>query len=276
MEQKYDSFIDLTPGYESVVDISVESRDQDFWSRYIVNQDIVSAVEYLGKALNPNNVPMDVWHFLVQGSYGTGKTYIALVIKHLLEDAYPIVEQFLKKNPLFADVRDKFLGVRKKGKYYVKFRSGECRQLVKSEFLLFELEKTIRDILQENGFAYTGTNSLIDRVRAKAKEFRPILEQDFDNGLYSEYWGEYSEFDDFYHEVEAGKVAAINAVHEIFAEKTIGLATDLETFKGWMKDIYEGNPELAKTGIFIIWDEFTDYIRYNDLDIIQQLSLFSK
>ena len=39
---------------------------------------------------------------------------------------------------------------------------------------------------------------------------------------------------------------------------------------------FSGNADLAKTGMFIIWDEFTDYIRYNDLDIIQQLSIFSK
>ena len=72
------------------------------------------------------------------------------------------------------------------------------------------------------------------------------------------------------------EVIACSSAQEILQSMNIGLATDLDTFKGWIKDVFSGNSELAKTGIFIIWDEFTDYIRYNDLDIIQQLSIFSK
>lgn len=74
----------------------------------------------------------------------------------------------------------------------------------------------------------------------------------------------------------AGDVTACSYAQEILQSMNIGLATDLDTFKAWIKDVYAGNSELAKTGMFIIWDEFTEYIRYNDLDIIQQLSIFPK
>lgn len=114
MSVKYDSFIELTPGYESVVDISSDSRNADFWSRYIVNDDMVTAVRLLSKSLRPDDPAEDVWHYWIKGSYGTGKTYSAIVIKHLLQDDYSLVENFLTKNKLFADVKDKFLSVRKK------------------------------------------------------------------------------------------------------------------------------------------------------------------
>ena len=55
MANKYDSFIELTPGYESVVDISSDSRNADFWSRYIVNDDMVTAVRLLAKSLRPDD-----------------------------------------------------------------------------------------------------------------------------------------------------------------------------------------------------------------------------
>ncbi len=276
MSSKYDSFIELTPGYESVVDISSDKNSSDFWSRYIVNADMVKAVELLSRSLRPEDPNEDVWHYWIKGSYGTGKTYSAIVIKHLLQDDYSVVENFLGKNKLFVDVKDKFLSARKKGRYYVKFRSGECKQLNSSNKLLFQIERSIRELLSENDFKYTGSNSLIDSVKKTVKQFSASLAEAFDEGDFPEYWGTYSDYNDFYAAVQAGDVDACSNAQEILQTLNIGLATDLETFKVWLKDVYDGNPELSKTGIFLIWDEFTDYIRYNDLDIIQQLSIFSK
>lgn len=275
MEKKYDSFIGLAPGYESVVDLRADS-DAAFWSRYIVTDDMVNAVKTVAKALRPNDPKNDVWHFWLKGSYGTGKTYSAIVLKHLLQDEYSVVENFLSKNKKFADVKDKFLGARKKGVYYVKFRSGECLQLNTSNKLLFQIEQSVRDVLKENGFEYTGRNSLIESVRRATRTFKSVLAEQFDDGAFPEYWGTYNSFEEFNSRVECGDVDVCSQAQEILEALNIGLATDLDTFKAWITDVFEGNPELAKTGIFIIWDEFTEYIRHNDLDIIQQLSLFCK
>jgi len=276
MANKYDSFIELVPGYESVVDIRSDSRNEDFWSRYIVNDDMVTAVKLLARSLRPDDPNEDVWHYWIKGAYGTGKTYSAIVIKHLLQDDYSVVENFLSKNKLFLDVKDKFLAARKKSRYYVKFRSGECKQLVTSNKFLFQIEQSVRDILKDNNIFYTGRNSLVDSVRRTVRDFRPKLAQDFEDGAYPEYWSTYNTFDDFYDAVQTGDITACSSAQEILQSMNIGLATDLETFKAWLKDVYAGNEKLTKSGIFIIWDEFTDYIRYNDLDIIQQLSIFSK
>lgn len=275
MEKKYDAFIDLAPGYESVVDLRADS-DADFWSRYIVTDDMVNAVKTISKTLRPDDPKNDVWHFWIKGSYGTGKTYSAIVLKHLLQDEYSIVESFLNKNKKFVDVKDKFLGARKKGRYYVKFRSGECLQLNTSNKFLFQVEQSVRDILKENGFHYTGRNSLIESVMKATRTFKSALIEQFEQGNFPEYWGTYATFEEFFTRVENGDVDACSQAQEILEALNIGLATDLETFKAWIADVFEGNPGLDKTGIFIIWDEFTEYIRHNDLDIIQQLSLFSK
>jgi hypothetical protein len=275
MEKKYESFIDLAPGYESVIDLDSD-KDAEFWSRYIVTDDMVAAVRILGKTLRPDEVKEDVWHFWLKGSYGTGKTYAAIVLKHLLQDDYSTVEQFLNGNTKFADVKDRFLGARKKGAYPVKFRSGECLQLNTSNKLLFQIEQSIRDVLKENGYSYTGGNSLIKSVQTAVKTFKSSLSEQFDDGAFPEYWSTYNSYDDFAELIEAGDVDACSQAQEILEALNIGLATDLDTFKAWVKDVFAGNPELSKTGIFIIWDEFTEYIRHNDLDIIQQLSLFSQ
>ena len=65
MSKKYDSFIDLAPGYESVIDLHSDS-DAEFWSRYIVTDDMVSAVKIIGKTLRPDTSE-DVSHFWLKG-----------------------------------------------------------------------------------------------------------------------------------------------------------------------------------------------------------------
>lgn len=274
---KYDSFIELTPGFESVINLSSKKDDKEFWKHYIVNDDMVTAVKMLSKSLKPDNVPTDVWHFWIQGSYGTGKSYSALVLQHLLQDDYDVVENFLKKNKLFADVRDKFLSIRKKGKFYVTFRDGECANLKTASKFLFEIERSVRSILETNGFTYTGKASLIDSVKKKTREFKSTLQDKYDNGEYQKYWDTYADFEDFYTNVQSGDITACNAAQEILEEMNVGLAaSDMATFKAWLKDVFDGNPDLRKTGMFIIWDEFTDYIRYNDLNVLEQLSKYTQ
>ena len=274
---KYDSFIELTPGYESVINLSSKKDDTDFWKHYIVNDDMVKAIRLISKSLKPDDIKNDVWHFWIQGSYGTGKSYSALVLQHLLQDDYSVVENFMTKNRLFADVKDKFLNIRKKGKYYVTFRDGECINLNTPAKFLFEIERSVRTILNDNGFTYTGKSSLIDSVVGKTREFRGTLKDKFDNGEYQEFWAIYDSFDEFYDKVLMNDVSACNIAQEILENLNVGLAsTNIDTFKAWLKDVFDGNPGLKKTGMFIIWDEFTDYIRYNDLNIIEQLSKFSQ
>ena len=42
---KYNSYIELSPHYESVVDIDSESRHPDMWKEYIVHEDMKGEIE---------------------------------------------------------------------------------------------------------------------------------------------------------------------------------------------------------------------------------------
>lgn len=55
-----------------------------------------------------------------------------------------------------------------------------------------------------------------------------------------------------------------------------GLVDSLDTFKKWISAVIENNG-LSKSGIFFIWDEFTEYVANSDEQtILQQLSEFCK
>ena len=275
MAKYYSDFIELSPGYESVVDASIESRDREFWTRYIVNDDMVAAVDTVARSLRRDSDDA-TRHFWLSGTYGTGKTYSAIVLKHLLEDEPQNIEKFLKGNTLFADVRDRFMSIRKKAPYMVIWKSGEAHRLSTSDMFLMELESTILAALKDNGIEYTGSGALLKAVQKRFVDYRPVFEQRFNDGLYHNL-AEYDTFDDFYQKVQASDIDACNLATNILREDHINLAADKETFKAWIKEIFEMNPKLNDSGIFIIWDEFTDYIRSGyDIELLQDLSEFSK
>ena len=59
-------------------------------------------------------------------------------------------------------------------------------------------------------------------------------------------------------------------------QKNITLIKNLETFKKWVTAVINAN-NLEKSGIFFIWDEFTEYVSNSDEHIIlQQISEFTK
>jgi hypothetical protein len=274
MSMMYNDLIELKPGYESVVKIDSD-RDEMYWQNYIVNDDMVRGVKILHRSLKRSDPTSDTWHFILRGTYGTGKTYSALVIKHLLEDDIEKIEPFLK-NPSFADVKDKFLGLRKPGKFVVSWKSGEAKKLNTTDKFLLDLESTVKKSLAAAGYTYTGRESLLESVKTKVAENEPTLRANFDHGDFSEFFGTYDSFDDFKVRIDAGDLSAYDEALEIFAQKSWGVATDFATFKAWLEDIFEGNEGLNKTGIMIIWDEFSDYIRGgNDLEILQELSQLS-
>lgn len=55
---KYNSYIELRPGYESVVDIGSEERNPNLWQEYIVHEDMKVAIE--------KSVKVSKWKILIK------------------------------------------------------------------------------------------------------------------------------------------------------------------------------------------------------------------
>lgn len=276
MATKYSDLIELSPGYESVVDTTIESRDRDFWLRYIVNSDMVNAVDTITNSLRREQDDA-IRHFWLSGTYGTGKTYSAIVLKHLLTDPVESIKPFLDGNKLFADVKDKFLALRKKGPYCVIWKSGESQKLNTSDAFLMELERLVVAALKAAGVERLGSGALINEVKKQVKKFKASLKDSYDNGSYGAELVTYADFEQFYQDVQNGDVDACKIATQILRQEQISLAADKESFKAWLTEVYNENPNLKKTGIFIIWDEFTEYIRNAyDIELLQDLSEFAK
>lgn len=273
MKNQYSDFLEISPTFESVVDITIDQHNINLWREYIVGDDMENLMEVLCQSLG-NEAPDLRRSFWIHGSYGTGKSYAAIFVKHLMEESPAVIDTFLANHNRLSKYRNRFAKCRKNGDYLVIWKDG-CTGIRNGDMMLIEMEKAIQEALLEKygDHAYLGSNSLTDAVKEKLAD--PTINWDY--LLQSTILGNNSNsVDELRQKVNSGDLKAIQTTATVIRQKGYGLINNLKTFKEWVSDIIDGN-HLSKSGIFFIWDEFTEYVEYSDdHTIMQQISRFCK
>lgn len=273
MQQKYSSYIDVNPLFESVVDIDADKRNPRLWQEYIVGKDMENLIDFLCQSLGNETVD-GRRSFWVHGSYGTGKSYAAIFVKHLLEEKPEDIDTFMANHQVLSKFRKRFNKCRNQGDYLVIWKTG-CTGIRSGDMLLLEMEKAIRDALiaKFGDKANLGSGSLRDAVVSKLNDNMI----NWSNVLESTTLGDdYNSIDELRSKVASGDMKALQRTASVIRQQGWGLLDNLETFKDWVSEIIEENG-LSKSGIFFIWDEFTEYVNHSDdHTVMQQISEFCK
>ena len=241
---------------------------------YIVGDDMDKMMEVLCQSLN-NEGPDLRRSFWIEGTYGTGKSYAAIVIKHLMEEKPDVVDAYLSSNSRLAPYRNRFMKCRNKGSDYLVIWKTGCTGIRDGNAMLMEAEKAVRDALAEKygDRADYGESSLADAVRQQihspVHNWEYILET-------TTLGDDYASVEDLQEAIDAGDLTALQRTAAVIRQFNWGLIDSLDTFKKWISTVIENN-NLAKSGIFFIWDEFTEYVaNSDDQTLLQQLSEFCK
>jgi len=270
---KYSNYLEVNPLFESVVDINADQRNPKLWQEYIVGKDMENLIECLCQSLG-NEAPDLRRSFWVHGSYGTGKSYAAIFVKHLLEEKVDTIDTFMANHQVLSPYRTRFLKCRKHGDYLVIWKTG-CTGIRSGDMMLLEAEKAIREALiaKFGDQADLGAGSLLNAVSSKLND--DMI--NWDNVLDSTTLGDdYSSVSELRSRVASGDLLALQRTAAVIRQNGWGLVDNLETFKDWVTEIIDANG-LSKSGVFFIWDEFTEYVNHSDdHTVMQQISEFCK
>lgn len=272
---KYSKYIELRPGYESVVDLRSEERNPNLWQEYIVHEDMKEAVEKICSSFKMEN-PDQRRSFWIHGTYGTGKSYAAIVLKHLFTDTQKNIEDFFDRKKLLTPYKNKFMSIRNKGDYLVVWKSG-VTGISSGISLMMEMEMEIRKALKEKfkDQAYYGKTSLVSEAQRIVADNRYNWEAIFsDSHFFTKSY--YDDFEEFQQDVLNGDLKACSLVADVCRENGWAMFASVDNFENWIADIVAGN-NLKDTGIIFVWDEFTDFVRTNgDDNVLQRLSEYCK
>lgn len=279
LNKRYSDYIEISPTFESVVDIDADSRNKNLWREYIVGEDMEKMVEVLCQSLNNEGVDSEGndlrRSFWVHGSYGTGKSYAAILVKHLMEDKPQVIDDYLSRTSRLSTFRNRFMKCRNRGSDYLVIWKTGCTGLRDGNAMLMEAEKAIREALavKFGDSADYGDESLADvvkqQIHSPLHNWEYILET-------TTLGDDYGSVEELQNAIDNSDLKALQRTAAIIRQFNWGLVDSLETFKKWVTAVIDNN-NLSKSGIFFIWDEFTEYIlNSDDITILQQLSEFTK
>ena len=236
--KKYNEYLQVNPSFESVVDIAADSRNKNLWREYIVGDDMEKLMDFLCQTLGYEtpDARRSLW---VHGSYGTGKSYAAIFVKHLLEEKKDTIDTFLQNNQRLSKYRNRFLNCRKNGDYLVIWKTG-CTGIRTGDQLLVEAEFAIREALVQKfgDRADFGVASLQDGVKAQLHNRNINWEHVLDSTILGE---DYGDVEELIAAVERGDLKATKAVAEVIRANHWGLINNVETFKKWVEEIIVAN-----------------------------------
>ena len=273
--KKYSDYIEISQTFESVVDIDADTRNKNMWREYIVGEDMEKMMKVMCQSLNKEE-PDSRRSFWIEGTYGTGKSYAAILIKHLMEEPSNVVDDYLAKNSRLASYRNRFMKCRAKdkGDYLVIWKTG-CSGIRDGNAMLMAAEKAVREALAAKfgDRADFGESSLQDAVMQQVKSpkynWKYVLE-------HTDLGEDCNSVEELQKRLETGDLCALRKTAAVIRQYGWGLVDSLDTFKKWIASVIENNG-LSKSGIFFIWDEFTEYLANSDEQtILQQLSEFCK
>lgn len=279
MNKKYSDYIEISPTFESVVDIDADTRNKNLWREYIVGDDMEKTMHALCQSLNNEGVDQgghDLRRsFWIHGTYGTGKSYAAILVKHLIEDAPEVIDEYLLKNSRLSLFRNRFMKCRNRGGDFLVIWKTGCTGLHDGNSMLMEAEKAIRDALIKKfgDAADFADESLADVVKSQIHNPVYNWEHVLETTKLGDDYGDVKALQDA---IDSGDLKALQRTAVVIRQFNWGLVDSLETFKKWVAAVIDNN-QLDKSGIFFIWDEFTEYIlNSDDVTILQQLSEFTK
>lgn len=259
----YADYLEVKKDFIPVFSEEVDREQPHGWKSFIPHKGLRDIVVGLIKGLERGS-SADKLSLWVHGAYGTGKTFAAFVLKHLLEDPLEAVEEYFSKQDELRSLWPRFKSLRQRGPYLVVYRSSS-QHITSSLKLLVEIQQAVKERLVEKGYPDLVGETLYDSLLEKLTH--PERTFDWDKA-FEKHRNQFLDFPSA-DEVVAGlkiedlkdRVELLQRVVSVLDKEGFVIADNPAVVKTWMKEIIKRN---ALQGIVFLWDEFTDFFRNND------------
>lgn len=255
----YEDYLEINQDFVPVFSDEIDKSEPKRWKYFVPHSSMREVLTAVIKAMEGATAAdrKPIW---LTGSYGTGKTFGAFVMKHMLEDDLDSVKEYFDRYPLIKPLFNRLESIRQRGRILVVYRSGSS-SIVNSERLLIEVQQSTKKALAEAGYAYRGGRTAVDSIVSKLTDPDTTFNFERAFGKYRLEFGEYSNPQQVIDALQKGdNYDLVERVAMVLEKEGFAYFENVEDVKAWIDDVIERN---GLTAIWFIWDEFTDYFRQN-------------
>lgn len=256
MAKKYSDAIRIR---ETKSAYNIQSEEGSEWTNFIPNEQFNSILQKVVASVS-NKVVDEHRSFWLEGTYGTGKSHAAAVIKHLLCDPIHDIEEYVNDEygaDKYTIIRESLYALRKQTRLFPVTMNSTCN-IATGEDLPLQIQLHVCQALTDakidlsvktdfdNYIAHIEQNPLIwdtiidsnTELKSYAPDRKKLIKELKDSDASS---------------------SILSLAKKAMRSSKLHVILEQENLSKWF---FEVQDELARTteykGIFLIWDEFTD------------------
>ena len=257
MATKYSDIIALR-GQKAAYNIQTE--EDGAWRVFIANEQFNDILRKVVNSVynNDTNVHKSFW---IEGTYGTGKSHAAAVIKHLLCDPVTDISEYVNEeyaDPKYAVLKNSIFDLRSKKRLFPVTMYGQ-NKIAHKDDLSLQMQGEIKKALLKAGIdidVKTDYDNYVKHIQNNLQMWELILKQ---NPKLSSFTPTTDKLINDLKNQDSGTLAKVK---EVLRDTGIDIRLETEKLSDWF---FEVQNKLAQTtdydGLLLIWDEFTDVMK---------------
>lgn len=257
MATKYSDIIALR-GQKAAYNIQTE--EDGAWRVFIANEQFNDILRKVVNSVynNDTNVHKSFW---IEGTYGTGKSHAAAVIKHLLCDPVTDISEYVNEeyaDPKYAVLKNSIFDLRSKKRLFPVTMYGQ-NKIAHKDDLSLQMQGEIKKALLKAGIdidVKTDYDNFVKHIQNNLQMWELILKQ---NPKLSSFTPTTDKLINDLKNQDSGTLAKVK---EVLRDTGIDIRLETEKLSDWF---FEVQNKLAQTtdydGLLLIWDEFTDVMK---------------
>lgn len=257
MATKYSDIIALR-GQKAAYNIQTE--EDGAWRVFIANEQFNDILRKVISSVynNDTNVHKSFW---IEGTYGTGKSHAAAVIKHLLCDSVDDISEYVNEEyaaPKYAVLKNSIYDLRSKKRFFPVTMYGQ-NKIAHKDDLSLQMQGEIKKALLKAGIdidVKTDYDNYVNHIQNNLQMWELILEQ---NPKLSSFTPTTDKLINDLKNQDSGTLAKVK---EVLRDTGIEIRLETEKLSDWF---FEVQNKLEQTtdydGLLLIWDEFTDVMK---------------
>lgn len=262
MPQNYCEYLKVNTDFVPVFSRYEDQVRPNYWKGFYPHSTFIKILENLAGSVQGATAESkrSLW---IYGAYGTGKSYAAFTLKHLLEENEEDVVSYFKKYNIKESLLNKLTGIKGQGDVLVVYRESSSN--ITSENKLFgAVQESVKEALKQKGYKYFGSKSLRDNILDRLTEPHGAFNFEGAFKKYREKFKEYADPQDVIKDLKTLDadicLDLLERILETADQEGFNFAKSVDDVVFWLEDVIKGNDLLS---VIFMWDEFTDFFKIN-------------
>lgn len=258
MATRYSEYITIR---ESKPAYNIGREEQGEWETFIPNEQFNEILHKVISAVRNNDQDAHK-SFWMDGTYGTGKSHAAAVIKHLLCDKIDDIQEYLDTEYAahrYDLLRQSVYDVRQSKRLFPVDLYG-TESIAHKEDFSHRLQSAIKRALKAAGltkfYVKTDFDDYADHVESEPAFWEDIINQNPVLGAYA------PDLKTLASKLRTADTAILTQVKTALAERRMDIRLNSANICDWFFEVQDKLAENTEyCGLLIVWDEFTDLIK---------------